>query len=220
MKILQKKPGILLGSGLVALTLLVYGVWTFANVRIQAQKDEATSADVIVVMGAAQYNGSPSPVLRARLDHARDLFERGYANIIVTTGSYGPDPNFSEAHVGTQYLVAHGIDASQIVTEQGSGSTYDTVLAVDRLMRSHGWTRAIVVSDGFHLYRLKCMFRAYGIDIQTSPARTSVIESSPTSRLWFSLREVGLLTLYRLGRIADSINPALSSIFGRLTAQY
>jgi uncharacterized SAM-binding protein YcdF (DUF218 family) len=180
---------------------LVYLVWTFAAIRAQAGEDEAAPVDAIIVMGAAQYNGAPSPVLRARLEHARKLFEDGYSNIIVTTGGYGPDPNFSEAQVGTQYLGENGVDSSQIITEQGSGSTHDTVLAVSRLMHTHGWTRAIVVSDGFHLYRLKRMFAANGIEALTSPAANSVIESSSTTRFWFSLREVALLTLYRLGQL-------------------
>jgi uncharacterized SAM-binding protein YcdF (DUF218 family) len=87
------------------------------------------------------------------------------------------------------------------MTEQGSGSTHDTVLAAARLLDSHGWKRAIVVSDGFHLYRLKQMFEANGIHPQTSPAPASVIESSPSTRIWFSLREVLLLSLYRIGRL-------------------
>jgi uncharacterized SAM-binding protein YcdF (DUF218 family) len=188
-------------AGLGILLGIVYTGWTYSEVRRFASLDQAGPADVIVVMGAAQYNGSPSPVLKARLDHAAKLFGQGYANIVVTTGGYGPDPNFSEAHVGARYLSGHGVDASQIMTEQISGSTHDAVLAAVRLMESHGWTRAIVVSDGFHLYRLSQMFRVHGIEALTSPATGSVIESSPPTRIWYSLREVGLVTLYRLGWI-------------------
>lgn len=185
--------------GLLILLGIVYTGWTYREVRRFASLDQAGPADVIVVLGAAQYNGNPSPVLKARLDHAAKLFAEGYANIVVTTGGYGPDPNFSEAHVGARYLSAHGVDASQIMTEQVSGSTHAAVLAGVRLMESHGWTRAIVVSDGFHLYRLSRMFEVHGIEVRTSPATASVIESSPSTRIWYSLREVGLLTLYRLG---------------------
>jgi uncharacterized SAM-binding protein YcdF (DUF218 family) len=193
---------VLLPAGLVSVLLLVgYGAWTYAEVRQHAVRDEAGSADAIIVMGAAQYNGAPSPVLRARLDHSLSLFQAGYANIVITTGGYGPDPNFSEAHVGARYLAGRGVDSSQIMTEQGSGSTHDTVLAAARLLDSHGWSRAIVVSDGFHLYRLKQMFEANGIHVQTSPAPASVIESSPSTRAWYSLREVLLLSVYRIGRL-------------------
>lgn len=185
--------------GLVVLVGVVYAIWTYSEVRRFASVDQAGPADVIVVLGAAQYNGNPSPVLKARLDHAAKLFGEGLANIVVTTGGYGPDPNFSEANVGARYLSGHGVDASQIMTEQISGSTHDAVMAAVRLMESHGWTRAIVVSDGFHLYRLSRMFEVQGIEVLTSPATESVIESSPSTRIWYSLREVGLLTLYRLG---------------------
>lgn len=201
MKLWPQRGKILAALGIVVAAVLVYAAWTYTEVRRQATLDETVPADAIIVLGAAQYNGSPSPVLKARLDHAAMLFAEGYANIIVTTGGYGPDPNFSEAHVGARYLSNHGVDASQIMTEQGSGSTHATVLAASRLMHSHGWTRAIVVSDGFHLHRLKRMFEANDIEVYTSPALDSVIESSPSTRIWYSLREVGLLTVYRLGRL-------------------
>jgi uncharacterized SAM-binding protein YcdF (DUF218 family) len=190
---------ILTGLAVVTLGAVLYTGWTYMQVRRFAALDQAGPADAIIVMGAAQYNGVPSPVLQARLDHAADLFGQGYASIVVTTGGYGPDPNFSEAHVGARYLSGHGVDASQIMTEQVSGSTHAAVRAAVRLMESHGWTRAIVVSDGFHLYRLSRMFEAHGIEVRTSPAAGSVIESSASTRIWYSLREVGLLTLYRLG---------------------
>ena len=187
---------------LAAAAALGYGGWTYFQVRTLAAEDQASAADAIIVMGAAQYNGAPSPVLRTRLNHARDLFEQGYASIIITTGGYGPDPNFSEAHVAARYLSSEGIDASQIITEQGSGTTYDTVRAASRLMQSHGWTRAIVVSDGFHLYRLRELFEDQGIEVRTSPAPESVIESDRATRIWFSVREVLLLSLYRLTGMA------------------
>src|SRR5206468_5459667 len=115
-------------------------------------------ADVIIVLGAAQYNGRPSPVLKARLDHALELYERGLASAIITTGSYGTDPNVSEAEVGRKYLAQHGVRIEDIVTEQGSGTTYDSVRAASALLKGKGWKTALVVSDGFHLYRAKKMF--------------------------------------------------------------
>jgi uncharacterized SAM-binding protein YcdF (DUF218 family) len=190
----------------VAVALLlgvaVYAGMVFWHVRATALIDEAAPADAIVVLGAAQYNGRPSPVFGARLDHAFDLFERGYANVIITTGGYGPDPNFSEAHVGARYLAAKGIDESQIVIEQGSGTTGATVRAVARHVQAHDWERIIVVSDGFHLYRLKRMFADSGIEVLASPAPGSRIEASG-QRLWFSLREVLGISAYRLARLFD-----------------
>src|SRR2546426_12592075 len=100
------------------LAISIYGMYLYGQIRNYAARDEAQKADAIVVLGAAQYNGRPSPVFKARLDHALELFEHGYTRFIITTGGYGPDPNFSEAHVGTQYLVQHGGDPAVIVTEQ------------------------------------------------------------------------------------------------------
>ena len=190
-----------LGMGLAFLVIVAYTAFTYLQVRRVAATDETGPADAIVVLGAAQYNGRPSPVFRARLDHALNLFEEGHANIIVTTGSFGLDPNFSEAHVATEYLSELGVDPSQIVTEQGSGNTYDTVLAVVRLMQSNGWITALVVSDGFHLYRVSQIFKDNAMQTRVSPAPDSLIETSRTNRGWYSLREVLLITVYRLGRL-------------------
>ena len=107
-----------------------YSTYVYRQIRDMAGRDEAQRADAIVVLGAAQYNGRPSPVLKARLDHALELYRGGLAPAIITTGSYGQDPNFSEAEVGRKYLVQHGVQAEDIVSEQGSGTTtsaYDIV---------------------------------------------------------------------------------------------
>src|SRR5881394_736725 len=121
---------------LKVLLAMVVGAWlvSLALVARAARHDEAGPAGAIVVLGAAQYNGRPSPVLKARLDHALKLFNQGYASAIITTGSYGPDPNFSEARVGTEYLTQQGVDPGSIITEQGSGTTRDSILAAVAVM--------------------------------------------------------------------------------------
>jgi len=190
------KWGSLFGFALL-IVLLVYWAYLYFQIRDWAGRDEARKADAIVVLGAAQYNGRPSPVLKARLDHAFDLYQKGYAQAIITTGGYGPDPNFSEAHVGMRYLVQRGIDPAKIVTEQGSGSTRDSIRASAGLMQAKGWKSAVVVSDGFHLLRLKKMFEDSGILAYTSPAPNSPIEIAATQRFWYTVREVILLSAYR-----------------------
>src|SRR6266700_8332189 len=132
------KWGTFVGFALLV-SLAVYWTYLYFQIRDYAAHDEAQPADAIVVLGAAQYNGRPSPVLKARLDHAYQLFKNGYAPAIITTGSYGPDPNFSEAQVSTKYLVQRGIDPAKILTEQGSGTTYDSIRAVSNLIRQKGW---------------------------------------------------------------------------------
>jgi len=181
----------------VLVAFLIYGVYIYAQIRDWAVRDDVHPADAIVVLGAAQYNGRPSPVLKARLDHAFDLYRKGYARTVITTGSYGPDLNFSEAQVSTKYLVQRGVDSSNIITDQGGGSTYDSIDAASGLLKAKGWKTALVVSDGFHLYRVKRMFTDKGIVAYTSPAPNSPIEVASSQRFWHSLREVVLFSAYR-----------------------
>jgi uncharacterized SAM-binding protein YcdF (DUF218 family) len=184
--------------GLAALlAILGYFVYLYRAIRDFAGRDEAQSAEIIVVLGAAQYNGRPSPVLKARLDHALKLYNEGLAHLIITTGSYGSDPNISEAEVGRKYLVQHGVPVGNIVTEQGSGTTYDSIQAASGLLKAKGSKTALVVSDGFHLFRVKQMFADNGIIAYTSPAPNSPIEVAASQRFWHSLREVLLFSAYR-----------------------
>ena len=194
------KWGTLFGIAVLA-GISIYGIYLYGQIRDSATRDEAQHADAIVILGAAQYNGRPSPVLKARLDHAYELFKDGYAPAIITTGSYGPDPNFSEAQVSTKYLVQRGVDAASILTEQGSGTTYDSIRAASNLIHQKGWKSALVVSDGFHLFRVKKMFGDNGIIAYTSPAPNSPIEIGASPRLWYSLREVVLFAGYRLSTL-------------------
>ena len=183
---------------MILVSIGVYWVYLYREVRFSAGRDEAQNADVIVVLGAAQYNGRPSKILKTRLDHALALYNKGLAKAIITTGGYGPDPNYSEAQVSTQYLTKHGVDADNIVTEQASLTTHDSIRAATVLMKSKDWKTAVVVSDGFHLYRLKEMFGDEGILAYTSPAPGSPIEDSTSQRFWYSVREVFLFSAYRL----------------------
>src|SRR5215471_19513308 len=194
------KWGILAGLAILV-AFLIYGAYIYGQIRDWAVRDEAHPAEAIVVLGAAQYNGRPSPVLKARLDHAYELYRQGYAPTIITTGSYGPDLNFSEAQVSTKYLVQRGVNVTNIITEQGSGTTYDTIQAASELLKAKGWMTALVVSDGFHLYRAKRMFSDNGITTYTSPAPNSPIEVESSQRFWHSLREVMLFSAYRWLRV-------------------
>ncbi len=152
-----------------------------------------------MVFGAAQYNGTPSPVFKARLDHAFDLEDRGMAPIIITTGGSGGDPKFTEAGVGRDYLIQQGVAADRIVSEAESETTYQSVQAVARLLRHRGVKTCIAVSDGFHLYRVKLMLSSQGITARTSPAPDSPIEADPTLRPLHSLREALITSLWYVG---------------------
>lgn len=183
---------------LVLVSIGLYWIYLYQQVRFVAGRDQSHVAEAIVVLGAAQYNGRPSKVFKARLDHALQLYQDGYSRTIITTGSYGGDPNFSEAQVGTQYLAERGVDEADIITEQASVTTHDSIRAISDIVKSKQWKTVLVVSDGFHLYRAKEMFADEGIKAYTSPAPDSPIEISASQRLWYSLREVFLFSAYRL----------------------
>ncbi|MBI1939980.1 MAG: YdcF family protein [Acidobacteria bacterium] len=171
----------------------------YRAIRQQATTDEARSADAIVVFGAAQYNGVPSPVFQARLDHALVLEDRGLAPVVVTTGGSGGDPKFTEAGVGRDFLIQQGVAGEKILSEDRSETTYQTVQAVTRMLHQRRAKTCIAVSDGFHLYRIKLMFSAQGITAYGSPAPASPIEGDPTQRPLHSLREALITTLWYVG---------------------
>jgi len=171
----------------------------FDRIRQQATKDEARPADAIVVLGAAQYNGAPSPVLKARLDHAFELEELGLAPIVITSGGSGGDLHFTEAGVGRDYLVQAGVAEEKVLSENRGETTHATVQAVAQLLRGRHKSSCIAVSDGFHLYRVKLMFKAMGITAFGSPAPQSPIEAAAFDRVVHSWREVLLVNLWYLG---------------------
>ncbi|HEV8410448.1 MAG TPA: YdcF family protein [Gemmatimonadaceae bacterium] len=135
-----------------------------------ALEDDARKADAIIVMGAAQYQGKPSPVLRVRLDHALALWQRGLASRMLLTGGTGSGDSASEAAVGRVYMIAHGVPDTAILLEnEGRTSAQSLRSAVD-LLHTRGLGTAIVVSDPFHMLRLEILGRRYGMDPYTSPA--------------------------------------------------
>jgi uncharacterized SAM-binding protein YcdF (DUF218 family) len=189
----------LLAAALLAASAALAERALYRSVRAQAERDEARPADAIVVFGAAEYNGAPSPVFRARLDLAFDLEERGLALLIITTGGSGGDPKFTEGGVGRDYLIQRGVAAEKILAETESQTTYENVQATARLLRRRGAKTCIAVSDGFHLYRIKLMFTPTGITAYASPAPASPIEADPISRPLHSLREALICGLWYLG---------------------
>jgi uncharacterized SAM-binding protein YcdF (DUF218 family) len=162
----------------VAITVLFVSL-SFVARRIEQQstRDEAQPADVIVVLGAAEYRGRPSPVLRARLDHALDLYNRKLAPSIMTTGGAGGDPVFTEGGVGRSYLIGHGVPSEAIIVENESESTVESLTMASEIMRRMNIHSAIVVSDGYHIYRVKKMLQFLGINVYGSPRK----ERSPDS---------------------------------------
>jgi uncharacterized SAM-binding protein YcdF (DUF218 family) len=154
-----------------------------------AHRDAAAPADAIVVLGAAQYNGRPSPVFRARLDHAAALFRRGLAPRLLVTGGVGTGDTVSEAVVGRRYLVAGGTDTSAVVAIGTGRSTEPSLQAAAAWIRAHGGRRAILVSDDFHMLRLSITARRLGLLPLGSPARASPIAANRRLEVAYLLAE-------------------------------
>jgi len=156
---------VVLGLAIVAIAV----AWIALRIEQQSARDEAQPADVILVLGAAEYRGRPSPVLKARLDHALELYQRKLAPRIMTTGGAGGDPVFTEGGVGQAYLIGKGVPSEAIVVEEESNSTVQATALAGEIMRRMGLTSVIVVSDGYHIYRVKKMLEARGLKAYGSP---------------------------------------------------
>jgi uncharacterized SAM-binding protein YcdF (DUF218 family) len=139
------------------------------QIQRQSTLDEARKADVIVVLGAAEYRGRPSPVFKGRLDHALSLYHQGLAPRILTTGGAGGDPIFTEGGVGRAYLVSQGIRSESIIVEPEAGSTMQSAAATAEILHRMGLASCILVSDGYHIFRAKSMLAAQGIRVYGSP---------------------------------------------------
>jgi uncharacterized SAM-binding protein YcdF (DUF218 family) len=175
----------------VALAFLAGVSWlaSLASVVAAARRDEAGPADAIVVMGAAQYDGRPSPVFRARLDHAATLYHRGLAPVVIVTGGTGAGDTVSEAVVGRDYLLAIGLPADALVTEDAGRTSATSVRAAAERIHRRGGTSALFVSDGFHLLRLGVLARRFGLRALGSPAPHSPIASNSRRELGYFFAE-------------------------------
>ena len=175
-------------AGLGLLALLAYGLLLRAVIAA-SREDQRRPAEAIVVLGAAQYNGKPSPVLRARLDHAAGLFHDGLAPRIVVLGGRAEGDHESEARVGARYLVEHGVpDTSAVAISEGR-STSASMAALALWGRDHGLQTVLLVSDPFHALRLQIEARQAGLQGLTSPTRTSPISERWTREWAYLLSE-------------------------------
>jgi uncharacterized SAM-binding protein YcdF (DUF218 family) len=187
-----RRAGAKLGWRLLAVVGVVVGmVYTvaFVLVLIVSQIDERRAADAIVVLGAAQYNGWPSPVLRARLDHGLALYREGLAPTIVVTGGVGRGDKESEAMVARRYLLAHHVPDSAVVVQPQGRSTQASMTAVAGWLAGRGRRTAILVSDPFHMFRLRLEARRTGLAAYTSPTETSPISDNPVLELEYLAAE-------------------------------
>ena len=187
--------GIAVALAMLALAAKVAQV--SGEIARQSTMDEAQPADIILVLGAAEYRGKPSPVLRARLDHALSLYKKGLAPRILTTGGAGGDPVYTEGAVGRSYLVSQGVPSEAIIVEpEGESTVYSTAAAAE-IMRRMELKSCIVVSDGYHIYRVKKLLESQGMDVFGSPRPS---EPSDTWReRWLYFRQAIAYCLWRVG---------------------
>ena len=189
----------LIASLLLMLFLAVcaWFVWVFTEIRYYATHDQASAADVIAVFGAAEYDGHPSPTLRARLDHALVLYKRGLAPMVITLGGQG-DAYHSEGSVGRDYLVAKGIPESHIIAETRSNNTESSAKQLAIIARANQLDRVIAVSDGTHLFRIRALCQRSGLAVLTSPHPPGR-PLSRRKRLRRLMHEMVSYSLWRLG---------------------
>jgi uncharacterized SAM-binding protein YcdF (DUF218 family) len=158
-------------------------------VLVVSQQDQRRTVDAIVVLGAAQYNGRPSPVLRARLNHALHLYREGHAPRIIVTGGVGRGDTTSEATVGRRFLVTRGVSPDAVIVQAQGHSTQASMTAVGEWLEQQGLRRVLLVSDPFHMFRLRMEARRTNLEAYTSPTEDSPISDNPVLELQYLFAE-------------------------------
>lgn len=184
---------------LAAVALLALGVvWFGASlwlVHRTGTSDQARPVDAIVVLGAAQYDGTPSPQLAARLDHVVLLWKRGLADVVVTTGGSRPGDRFTEAQASAAYLEERGVPGGAI-RQVGGATTYDSMVEVGVLLRAEGRRSVLLVTDPFHSLRARLIGQEIGLTAYVSPTRTSPVRGA--TAFWREVKEAGGVGVGRL----------------------
>jgi uncharacterized SAM-binding protein YcdF (DUF218 family) len=183
---------------LACVAVALVALYAIARIWQQGEIDEARPAGAIVVLGAAQYDGRPSQVFRARLDHAAQLYRDGYAPYLVVTGGKRPGDRTTEAAVARAYAMSLNVPADRILVEDEARTTLESVVRVARILRARGVNDAIFVSDPTHMLRVLRMARDESIVAYGSPTRTSPIDHDVGSRWGATAHELGALAFYFL----------------------
>jgi uncharacterized SAM-binding protein YcdF (DUF218 family) len=175
-------------------------VWQVARI------DDRTSADAIIVLGAAQYNGTPSPIFESRLKHAKQLYEDGVAKMIITAGGNKAGDAFTEASAGARWLIDQGVPPASTLAVGEGRDTLGSLQAVAVEVAQRGWRTAVLVSDPWHSFRARTMANDVGIDAWTSPTHSGPIVQTRQTQALYIYRETGAFLFYRLTRTpADDI---------------
>jgi uncharacterized SAM-binding protein YcdF (DUF218 family) len=169
-------------------------LWVYGQIRSYANRDEARPADAIAVFGAAEYDGRPSPVLRARLDHALTLYQEHLAPLVITLGGGQQE---SEGAVGHDYLLAHGVPETHIIAETQSTDTEESARRLASIARENHLNRILAVSDGTHLFRIHALCSSFGLEVYTSPRP----QARPLTRWEEAQRLIHEMLSYTLWRL-------------------
>jgi len=163
-----------------------------------SRKQELRPADAIVIFGAAEYDGRPSPVFRARLDHANDLFRKGFAPVVITTGGAAADPKYSEGGVGHDYLMRKGVPEVALIAETQASDTAQSAARVAVIMRANHMSKCIAVSDAYHMFRIRKLLEYEGIQVLLAPRPDSKPKSAWQRTLAIA-RESASYLVWRIG---------------------
>jgi uncharacterized SAM-binding protein YcdF (DUF218 family) len=194
-------------AALLVVVVLVTG-WTALRVWQVARQDSRAKADAIVVLGASQFDGRPSAVFRARLDHAKTLYDARVAPAVVTVGGNRAGDRFTEGEAGAHYLRDNGVPAADVV-EVGTGNdTLTSLQAVARLAREHSWHDVVIVTDPWHSFRARAMAGEVGLHAQTSPTRSGPAVHGRTSELRYIARETVAYLYYKVFRTSFGRGPS------------
>jgi uncharacterized SAM-binding protein YcdF (DUF218 family) len=182
---------------LVAAAVITWLAYICLGIVHEASRQEIHSADAIVVFGAAEYSGRPSPVYRARLDHAFELYQQGIAPVVITTGGAAADPSYSEGGVGHDYLMHRGVPDSSLIAETQGSDTAQSAQRIAVIMRANHMHSCVAVSDAYHVFRIRKLLEHEGIQVYVSP-RPDSIPHSLWQRAQAGLREALSYMVWRL----------------------
>ena len=183
------------------MVVCLFGIWV-ASVAAQVwwvgRSDQRTHVDAIVVLGASQYDGTPSPILAWRLTHAKTLYQDDVAPVVVTVGGRMPGDRFTEGGSGKDYLAAHGVPKASLVAIPTGRDTWRSMEAVANLAKARGWDSIVIVTDPWHAFRCREMAQSLGLTATTSPVHSGPVVQSRTTELRYIGRETAAYVWWRL----------------------
>ena len=195
----RKRAWLPWSEGLFLALMAAFLTATAVRITRDGALQQTHPADAIVVFGAAEYAGHPSPVLRARLDHAFDLYQQHIAPVVITTGGAAADPSFSEGGVGRDYLERRGIPERNLIAETQGSDTAQSAVRVAVIMRANGMHSCVAVSDAYHVFRIKKLLEHEGISPVYLSPRPGSRPHSMVQRAYAVLREACSYLVWKLG---------------------